>query len=93
MPTSSQIITGPTLRQFATIVDDDDLIVTSKLGPSTLSRVRFKVVDYPAVPADRTEFIREKVLQEFPVVANVLGGMLEQCIIDQARAVESLLEG
>lgn len=91
MSNSTQIITGPTLRQFATIVDDEDLIVTSKLGPSTLSRVRFKVIDYPTVPSEQTEFIRDKVLQEFPVVANVLGSMLEQCILDQAKAVESLL--
>lgn len=91
MSNSTQIITGPTLRQFATIVDDEDLIVTSKLGTSTLSRVRFKLIDYPAVPSERAEFIRDKVLQEFPVVANVLGGMLEQCILDQAKAVESLL--
>jgi hypothetical protein len=91
MSNSSQIITGPTLRQFATIVDDEDLIVTSKLGPSTLSRVRFKVIDYPAAPSERTEFIRDKVLQEFPIVASVLGSMLEQCILDQAKAVENLL--
>ena len=53
--------------------------------------MRFKLIDYPAVPSERTEFIRGKVLQEFPVVANVLGSMLEQCILDQAKAVESLL--
>lgn len=92
MSSSTQIITGPTLRQFATIVDDEDMIVTSKLGVSTLSRVRFKMVDFPSAPGDRADFIKERVLSEYPVVANVLGGMLDQCILDQARAIESLLE-
>lgn len=92
MTNSMQVITGPTLRQFATLVENGELIVTSKLGSSTLSRVRFKKLQYPGSIGERTDFIKARVLQDFPVAATVLGGMFEQCISDQAKAVDTLLE-
>ena len=36
MTNSTQINSGPTLRQFATYLDAVELVVTSKLGPRTL---------------------------------------------------------
>lgn len=91
MSNSTQINTGPTLRQFATFVDGDDLVVTSKLGTSTLSRVRFKQLDYPAGKGEGAEFLKKKILSEFPVAESVLGKMFDQCVTDQAKAVRALL--
>lgn len=93
MSTSTQVITAPTLRQFATAGGEQELIVTSKLGTSTLSRVRFKRLDYPLSASDQPAFIKELVLQEFPVAAEVLGQMFDKCISDQASAVNTLLRG
>jgi hypothetical protein len=93
MTNSIQVITGPTLRQFATIFEHGELVVTSKLGQSTLSRVRFLARDYPADPDSRSQFIKDRVLDEFPVVAGVLGSMLDKCISDQALAVNNLMDG
>ncbi|MFL1449319.1 hypothetical protein ACI77O_13060 [Pseudomonas tritici] len=93
MNSSTQIITAPTLRQFATSGDDQELIVTSKLGVSTLSRVRFKRLDYPRLECDQTGFIKGLVLQDYPVAAEVLGHMFDKCISDQAAAVNVLLAG
>lgn len=90
MSTSTQINTGPTLRQFATYLDESELVVTSKLGSSTISRVRFKKLDYPG-NGEGVEFIRQKVLSEFPVAESVLGHMFDTCISDQARAVSVLI--
>lgn len=91
MSTSTQINTGPTLRQFATFIEAGELVVTSKLGTSTLSRVRFKQLDYPTGSGEGADFLKERVLAEFPVAATVLGVMFDQCITDQARAVSNLL--
>jgi len=88
---SKQVSTGPTLKQFATLVDDDVLVVTSKLGTSTLSRVRFKQLEYPVQRDEQRAFLRSRVLQEYPVAESVLGEMFEQCISDQAKAVSQLL--
>lgn len=91
MTNSTQINSGPTLRQFATYLDAVELVVTSKLGPRTLSRVRFKKLDYPASHKEGADFIREKVMSEYPAAATVLGAMFDQCIADQATAVSSLI--
>ncbi|HDS1721558.1 hypothetical protein NPS53_08615 [Pseudomonas putida] len=91
MSNSTQINSGPTLRQFATYLDAGELVVTSKLGPRTISRVRFKELDYPSSSGKGADFIREKVMSEFPAAATVLGAMFDQCITDQARAVNCLI--
>lgn len=91
MSMSKQVITGPTLRQFATVVEDDDLVVTSKLGPSTVSRVRFKRLAYPATSSEQAVFLKALVLTEYPVAMTILGKMFEQCIEDQAKAINQLL--
>jgi hypothetical protein len=93
MSNSTQIVTGPTLRQFATWIEEGELVVTSKLGKNTLSRVRFKRLEFPHVQPDQSGFLKERVLREFPVAASVLGGMFDQCIADQAQAVSNLLAG
>jgi hypothetical protein len=93
MSNSIQVVTGPTMRQFATWIQEGELVVTSKLGTSTLSRVRFKQLEFPHTHSEQAGFLRERILSEFPVAASVLGGMLEQCITDQAKAVTSLLRG
>lgn len=91
MSSSTQITTGPTLRQFATYLDEGELIVTSKLGASTISRVRFKELEYPAGSGEGADFIRQEVLRQFPAAESVLGSMFEKCITDQARAVSNLI--
>lgn len=88
---STQVITAPTLRQFATWIEDGELVVTSKLGASTVSRVRFKQLDYPAVQDDQACFLKGLVMRDFPVAQRVLGSMFDQCIHDQAKAVNTLL--
>lgn len=88
---SKQVNTGPTLKQFATLLSSDELVITSKLGSSTLSRVRFKQLEYPAQLDEQLAFIRHRVLHEYPVVQSVLGVMFEQCIRDQAKAVTELM--
>ncbi|NVL50017.1 hypothetical protein F2S72_09730 [Pseudomonas syringae pv. actinidiae] len=91
MSNSTQINTAPTLRQFATYLDEGELVVTSKLGSSTISRVRFKTLEYPSSMGERAEFIRRKVLSEYPVAESVLGNMFDLCITDQAKAVTALI--
>lgn len=91
MSNSTQISTAPTLRQFATYVEEGELIVTSKLGTSTVSRVRFRKLDYPSSIGAGVAFIREKVMSEFPAAESVLGPMFEKCITDQASAVSILI--
>lgn len=93
MSNSTQVVTGPTLRQFATWIEDGELVVTSKLGTSTLSRVRFKRLEFPHVVSDQTGFLKARVLREFPVAADILGSMFDLCITDQAKAVSNLLAG
>jgi hypothetical protein len=88
---SKQITTSPTLKQFATLLNDDELIVTSKLGTATVSRVKFKQMEYPSQSDEQATFIRERVLQFYPVADRILGEMFEQCISDQAKAVSELL--
>lgn len=93
MSNSTQVVTGPTLRQFATWIEEGELVVTSKLGTSTLSRVRFKRLEFPHAESDQAGFLKGRVLREFPIAAHVLGGMFDQCITDQAKAVTNLLAG
>ncbi|MCF5371322.1 hypothetical protein [Pseudomonas syringae] len=93
MNNSKQIVTGPTLRQFATQMDDDDLVVTSKLGSSTVSRVRFKRLEYPHAVTDQAGFLKGLVCREFPGAESVLGSMFDMCIADQAKVVNALLAG
>lgn len=91
MSNSTQITSAPTLRQFATYLDAGELVVTSKLGPRTISRVRFKELDYPSGHGEGAEFLRQKVLSEFPAAVTVLGSMFDTCITDQAKAVSCLI--
>ena len=91
MSKSTQINTAPTLRQFATYLAEGELVVTSKLGTSTVSRVKFRQLEYPAGVGEGEAFIRQRVMTEFPVAETMLGPMFEICICDQARAVSSLL--
>ncbi|MPQ69263.1 hypothetical protein [Pseudomonas sp. MWU12-2323] len=91
MNNSTQVVTGPTLRQFATWIEDGELVVTSKLGTSTLSRVKFKRLEFPFAEIDQAGFLKDRVIREFPVAAHVLGAMFDQCISDQAKAVTNLL--
>lgn len=90
---SKQVQTTSLLRQFATEMGDGEIAVTSKLGINTLSRVRFKQIDYPSVEADQVTFLRCLVTSEFPNAGLVLDGMFEQCLLDQAKAVSTLLLG
>ncbi len=88
---STQIITTTLLRQFATIVGDEEVSLTSKLGPSTVSRVRFKQMSFPAAEDDQIGFITELVEAQYPLARKSLQGMFEACISDQAKAVKELL--
>ena len=93
MTNSTQVNTAPTLRQFATIADEHELIVTSKLGASTLSRVRFKRLEYPNAEVEQPDFLKGLVLGEYPVARDILGQMFDLCIRDQVKAVNELLGG
>lgn len=88
---SKQISTGPTLKQFATMLQPDEVEVTSKLGPATISRVRFRQLELPASLTDRAELIRSRVVFEYPNAEVVLGSMFEQCISDQAQVMSDLI--
>lgn len=88
---SRQIITGPTLKQFATWLDEEELEVTSKLGTSTVSRVRFRQLDYPTQHDLQLSFIRSLIQREYPVAEATLGNMFERCISDQAKVLAELL--
>lgn len=90
--TSKQISTGPTLKQFATLLQQDEVEVTSKLGTATISRVRFRQLDLPSSPTDRVDFIRSAVMREYPNAQGVLGCMFDLCISDQAQVLSELIE-
>ena len=60
MSKSTQINTAPTLRQFATYLAEGELVVTSKLGTSTVSRVKFRQLEYPAGVGEGEAFIRQR---------------------------------
>lgn len=88
---SRQITTGPTLKQFATLLNENELEVTSKLGTSTISRVRFRQLDYPTQHDLQISFLRSCVQRDYPVAETILGCMFERCINDQAKVLAELL--
>ncbi|KQW19975.1 MULTISPECIES: hypothetical protein [Pseudomonas] len=88
---SRQITTGPTLKQFATLLNENELEVTSKLGTSTISRVRFRQLDYPTQHDLQISFLRSRVQRDYPVAETILGCMFERCINDQAKVLAELL--
>lgn len=87
---SKQIATGPTLKQFATLLQHDEVEVTSKLGCATISRVRFRQLDLPHSRREREDLIRSTVVSEYPDAEVVLGSMFDQCISDQAKVLGEL---
>lgn len=93
MASSTQVITGPALKQFATLIGEDELVLTSKLGNATLSRVRFSRSDYPESRPERQGFIRDIVIRNYPKAALVLSTLFDNCIRDQELAVDKLLGG
>lgn len=88
---SVQIITSPVLRQFATIVGEGELAVTTKLGSSTVSRVKFKRMDFPSNPGEQVKFIQGRIANEYPTAETMLAGMFMRCIEDQIGAVNQLI--
>lgn len=88
---SFQVSTSPLLKQYATEIGEGDLTVTSKLGNSTVSRVRFKKLQYPHGAVDQEIFLRGLVGTANPTAHVILADWFDQCIKDQARAVEQLL--
>lgn len=88
---STQITTTALLKQFATMIDDDEVTLTSKLGTSTVSRVRFKSLNYPSTAEEQECFVRDLIESSYPKARQALQGMFEECISDQARAANTLL--
>tara|TARA_R110002124_G_scaffold128157_10_gene288644 strand:+ start:18154 stop:18456 length:303 start_codon:yes stop_codon:yes gene_type:complete len=89
---STQITTTALLKQFATYVESDEVTITSKLGTSTVSRVRFKRLSYPSSHNDQECFIRSLIEADYPKAQQTLQGMYDKCINDQMRAINNLLE-
>jgi hypothetical protein len=89
---SIQVTTSPLLKQFATVLSEDELALTSKLGTNTISRVRFKSLAFPADEAEQLNFVEELIDGQHPEAKGVLKGMFPACVRDQARAVRELLD-
>lgn len=88
---SVQVSTTSLLKQFATELGEGELAVTSKLGATTVSRVRFKKLDFPAHADDQLGFLQSLIEQEHPTAPQILSSMYGQCLNDQAKAVNTLL--
>ena len=91
MQNSIQISTGPLLKQFATRLSADEIALTSKLGTSTVSRIRFKRLSYPNDIADQEEFVTSLVDNQNPTARQELLDQFYPSICDQVKALNLLL--
>lgn len=93
MAISSQIRTTPLLRQFALVLADGIIEVTTKLGPQTLSRATFSTIEYPASKDERAPFLEALAIKANPQLHSILQDQTSLCIADQVQAVEKVLAG
>ena len=92
MSTSIQVVTGPLLRQFATTLSDEEVVLTTKLGSSTVSRVRFKRVAFPDDPGQQLDFVEQLVDRHHPSARQEFKASFHACIADQVKAFNQLKE-
>lgn len=92
MQNSIQVSTGPLLKQFATKVGEEEVALTSKLGTTTVSRVRFKRISYPRDLATQEDFVASLVDELSPSARQELNTQFEACISDQVKALNLLLQ-
>ena len=91
MANSFQIRTTALLRQFATAIGPDMIEVSTKLGPQTLCRATFAIVEYPTESEQREVFLQSLALRANPEYPTILKDKVNLCIEGQAQAVEQLL--
>lgn len=89
--TSVQVATTSLLRQFATEIAAGELAVTSKLGSSTVSRVKFKRLEFPAGHEEQLGFLKGLIELQHPTAPEILRTAYSACLSDQVKAVNSLL--
>ncbi|MGP0171057.1 hypothetical protein ACSVIJ_04165 [Pseudomonas sp. NCHU5208] len=93
MQNSIQIHTAPLIRNFATLLDDASIQVTTKLGTETLVRAEFKCTTFPSDTNQQLNFLKEQVDRANPGAIDLLRGVAGRCLEDQLDAVRQLIAG
>ena len=93
MQNSIQIHTAPLIRNFATLLDDASIQVTTKLGTQTLVRAAFKCTTFPSESDQQLSFLKEQVDRANPGAIDLLQGVAGRCLEDQLTAVRQPIAG
>ena len=93
MQHSIQIHTAPLIRNFATLLDDASIQVTTKLGTQTLVRAAFKSTTFPSDSEQQLNFLKELIDRASPGAIDLLQEVAGRCLEDQLAAVRQLMAG
>ncbi|WP_137188005.1 hypothetical protein [Pseudomonas asiatica] len=88
---SIQVNTSPLLRNFATLISDTSIQVSTKLGTQTVLRAEFPPATYPATSDLQLQFLIDLIDRTNPGALALLKDVAQQCIDDQRRAIANLM--
>lgn len=88
---SVQINTSPLLRNFATLMPNACIQVTTKMGPQTLLKAEFPPDEYPVDSDLQLQFLLDLIAASNPVVLDLIREVASRCVEDQRKAIGDLL--
>nr|WP_011923267.1 hypothetical protein [Pseudomonas fluorescens]CAM96501.1 hypothetical protein pQBR0469 [Pseudomonas fluorescens SBW25] len=88
---SVQINTSPLLRNFATLMPNTCIQVTTKMGPQTLLRAEFPPADYPVDSDQQLQFLLDLIATSNPGALDLIHEVASRCVEDQRTAIGNLL--
>ncbi|OEC65663.1 hypothetical protein PVE_R2G0236 [Pseudomonas veronii 1YdBTEX2] len=88
---SVQINTSPLLRNFATLMPNTRIQVTTKIGPQTLLKTEFPPDEYPVDSELQLKFLLDLIATSNPGALDLIREVASRCVEDQRTAIGDLL--